>query len=334
MHELGSSGPTVGAYLRMRVIQTLRLMALASTAVLLALAWCAVLSVPLGLGLGEAHDSPGRWAEAFLIRIAVVSPGALAFGVGAVGFYAFRLAFWATRRRFDRMMRLSGLRPGPHGLYGREYKGAVDGIDLLAVLEFIPYHVTRAEPRLLLTARAEVGTHAELRPRTDPAAADNWTQGLFGNPDPMVDLPPDLDHVVVRARDEAWCSSWLAQPGVTAAVDHLLEQRFGAPGRAIRLRHDFAAALYVPVVPAQVAPEDMPGLLKSFARLVAAAQQRPVSSEPAPSGGLTLGGIVGPWRVQTVASNVVRTALTVGSLGLIAAGVLWMAVATAVMTWS
>lgn len=327
-------GDLTGAYIWMLVRQTLRLCMLLAWMLALTLAWCVVLAIPLALGLGDSLDSPVGWIEALGIRIAIVSPGAFAFGLGVMGVWVFRLAFWTVRRRFDRMMANTGLRAGPHGLYGREYRGGVGGIDLVAVLEFVPYHVTRAEPRLLLTARGEIGAHAELRLTDDPDAGDHWAQGIFGNAAAMDPSPTGLEHVVVRVWDEDWCRNWVAQPGVTAAIDELLRGRFGDAHAAIRLRHDFLSTLYNPVDPTRVSPDEVPPLLQRFATLVRAAGKLPVSSRPSAPGAITAGGHLGLWRIQIVAANVVRTLVTLGSLGLAAAGILWMAAAMTVMCLS
>lgn len=323
-------GRLLRANRRWILIAVLQWLGSAAVAVLLAGAWCVVLAVPLSKGL-PADGSPealAEWSWFLVLRVGVVSPGALAFGAGIAGFYLCRLAHWTLRRKLDRQMAASGFEAKPYAAHGRRYEGRVGDREVWIVVHIAPGKPSMCAPRLMILVTGEVGADVQVESRSIHSPVG---QSLFGIPQETA--PPDagLEHLVFRSRDEAWCHGWLAQPGVVEAIERLAEPRPGAVTQPVRLRHDCVSRLVLPVDPAEITPDALAPHIEDLVHVADAAARLPATPRSGGGGKVGLGGNLDLWRKLLPVQRVVAGLAVAICLGTSAVGLLWIVMATVVL---
>ncbi len=306
------------------------LCAATALAAVLTSGWCVLLALPLSGGLPPDHgrDPLLSWGLSLLWKVGAVSPGALAFGVGAFGLYFLFFAYRRLQRTIDRRMEPLGFEAGPYQLFGRLYRGRVAGQEVWIAWSVAMGRLTMSFPRLMILVKNEIGAHAEFESR---AIHSSWGRRLFGNPEEMRVEVPGLEGIVVRARDEAWCARWLRQPGVVEALRGVTSPRFGAIQQPLRLRHDFMALIFIPAETDQLHADVLETLVGQVAQLARAAASLPRSEEAGGRRMVSLGGDLRTFQQLLQVQRVIRGLLKVFAAGNIALGLLWMLLMTAAL---
>jgi hypothetical protein len=202
---------------------------------------------------------------------------AIAFGLLGMAFLFglanyFLWSFINKSKAIDPAFTSLGLRAESYALFGRRYRGTIDGrwVDVY----YVPAH--RYQPNSL-------DVYLDIVPQTRLTISRGWPILGCSDCQPLTSSDPDLAQLQVWALDEGWGQALLAEPAAKAALLRLTVDLDERRGRELYFN---PGVLQWRITPSQVTPEGADQWLQDLAGLARAAEGLPNPTRLADPSGL------------------------------------------------